>query len=175
MANDSKFKKLRFARTRLLSDLKHAIAAAKALTRQSKPVLIVCKDRTLERYWAEFQKNLYSIVALTEEMEDEEAFFVENQAIEDEYHETKVHLDAILPVQEDGDISIDRSFYTHGGNDNTDNNGGNATAPRMHRSHLPDIKFQAFDGNYDNWNRFSQMFSKLVAKEKLTDDSFEHA
>lgn len=112
-----------------------------------------------------------------------------------------MHLDTILPMQEDGDVSIDRSFFTHNNSNDGTDNGGNGAAPRMHRSHLPDIKFQPFDGNYDNWNRFSQMFSKLVAKEKLdsidklyylnqsltgeplqlikhlpvTDDSFDHA
>lgn len=174
MANDkieAKLKKLRFSRARLLSDLKHTIGAAKALTAGCKPILVVCKDRTLERYWTEFQANLDAIVTITEAMEDEETFFVENQAIEDEYHDAKVHLDSIMPAQDDGDLSLDRSFI--GGNQNASEGnvsaGGNnnEATPRMHRSHLPDIKVQPFDGNYDNWNRFSQMFSKLVAKERF--------
>lgn len=161
--NEAKLKKLYFARKRLLSDLKHAIASAKELTRVSKALLILSKDKTIDRYWDEFQVNLAEIISLTDAMADEEAFFTENQAIEDEYHAAKVHLDDVLP-NDDGDATINRTFAGFA------NNGGNythGTEKKSHRSHLPDIKFQPFDGNYDNWNRFSQMFSKMVVKEKL--------
>lgn len=164
--NEAKLKKLRFQRKRLLSDLKHTIAAAVQLSKVSAPLLIVCKDRTLERYWTEFQTNLASVISLLDDdTPSQEEFFTENQEIEDSYHQAKVHLDGILPNQDDDALTIDRTFI---GDISTNGGGGAAPEPhKFHRSHLPEIKFEPFDGNYDNWNRFSQMFSKLVAKEKL--------
>lgn len=160
--NEAKLKKLYFARKRLMSDLNHAIASAKELSRVSKVLLILCKDKTLDRYWNEFQENLNEIVSLTELMDNQDEFFAENQTIEDEYHTAKVHLDDILPA-EDGDRSTDRTFAGL----NNGNGSNNNTEKKSHRSHLPDIKVQSFDGNYDNWNRFSQMFTKMVTKEQL--------
>lgn len=41
MANEAKLKKLLFARNRLLSDVKHAITAAKGLNNESKRLLVI--------------------------------------------------------------------------------------------------------------------------------------
>lgn len=166
MANEAKLKKLQFARLRLVSDLRHAICAATALNAESKRLLVVCKDRTLERCWTEFRQNIETIVALSDAMEEQEAFFVQNQSIEDEYHEAKVHLNDLIEPDE-GEPDFDRTIFSNNNNGNGGGGGGGEGESKIHRSHLPDIKFQPFDGNYDDWNRFSQMFTKLVGKEKL--------
>lgn len=46
-----------FTLAELLTKNKHAITAANELTLVSEPLLALCKDRTLERYWTEFQKH----------------------------------------------------------------------------------------------------------------------
>lgn len=171
MSNETKLKKLHFSRNRLVSDLRHSIEEANKLTEQSKRLLVVCKDRTLERYWTDFKTNLESIVVLTEALDDQDSFFATNQALEDQYHNAKVHLDTLVSPDEEGP-DLDRTFFNNHGANNGENGGngngyGNYGGGRMHRSHLPDIKFQPFDGAYDNWNRFSQMFTKLIGKEKL--------
>lgn len=160
----AQLKKLQFARSRLLSDVRHSLEAALNLTKVSKPLLIACKDRTLERYWTEFQANVEKIVHCTEAMTDENTFFEENQKVEDDYHTAKIHLAEILPAA-DGEISINRSFYAppNGGAAG----GGDESRVKSFKSHLPNIKIDPFDGNYDNWNRFSQMFPKMIAKEQL--------
>lgn len=150
MANEAKLKKLHFARKSLLSNLRHAIAAAKALSRVSKPILVVCKDKTLERFWTEFQSNLTEIMPITDHMTDQDAFFIENQSLEDEYHEAKVHLVDIMAETEE-QLEVDRTFI---GGEGGNNGGGREATEVKHRpSHLPDIKVQPFDGNYDNWHR----------------------
>lgn len=83
-------------------------------------------------------------------MEGEDTFFIQNQAIEDEYHNAKVHLDSLIVPNEE---NLDNTFFNQNGNLNSTGNSDGGTGSggsRMHRSHLPDIKFQPFDGAYDN-------------------------
>lgn len=158
----SQARKWKFARARLISDIKHTITGALELTAASKSMLILCKDKSLDRYWTEFMENLENIVTSTETMEDADAFFAENQALEDEYHRAKIHLDDICPTK-DGEPSTNRSFA-----ESTVQGHNETIAPRkLQKSHLPDIKLEPFDGNYDNWHKFSQMFPKMIEKEDL--------
>lgn len=119
---NEKLGKLNFARKRLLSELNHTITAVNQKSLVSKKMLIVCKDRALDKYWADFQNNLKEIIEAREDDNDCDTFFTENQEIEDKYHLAKVHLDSILPEDDDPNQSIDRSFFGQANNTNNNNN-----------------------------------------------------
>lgn len=110
MTTETKLKRLFFARNRLLGDLEHNIATALLLERASKSLLIVCKDRTLERVP---EKSQGHHVAHGSHGERKRIFNM-NRAIEDRYHEAKVLLDDILPNSDDANATIDLSFIGGG-------------------------------------------------------------
>lgn len=169
MAAEAKMKKLLFARTRISFALNHAITAAKALSTVSAQLLIVCKDRALERHYTDFLNNIEDISLMPEHLSNPAEFLDQNSKFEDEYHSAKVYLYTL--IQPEGGEDLDRSRFNAGGGEGGAGggkpDGGDDSKSRIHRSHLPDIKFNQFNGNYDDWNQFSQMFLKLVSKEKL--------
>lgn len=168
MAAEAKLKKLLFARTRITFALNHAITAVKALSTVSAQLLIVCKDRALERHYTDLLKNIEDLSSMSEHLSNPAEFFEQNSKFEDEYHAAKVYLDTLIQPDESNDLDRSRFFAGGDGGAGGDKaDGGGDSKSRMHRSHLPDIKFNQFNGNYDDWNQFSQMFSKLVSKEKL--------
>lgn len=158
----TKIAKLKFARQRIISDAKHVIASIKTFNSDTSKLLITCKSRTLEQKWKEFQNNLDDIECTVDQIEEQDTFFATNQQIEDEYIKAKIKIAELITQSKDADVTLDQSFFSPLLNDGRTNK-----SQTPHLSRLPKIELPRFCGNYDEWNKFSQLFLKMISRNEL--------
>lgn len=170
----SKLEKLLSIRKRALGDFNHHVDEVKKFTTESNATAVAFRVIAMEKAVKDFvdaNEELEKMSAY-HEIEQLEILSVENRKIQDKYLEVKVFLAELAPTE---DHTLNSSFFPTTSREyseraeNTNNFGYKPTGIKM-----PPIQLTPFEGDYDKWPEFRDMFLSLMKKyqgddvEKLT-------
>ncbi|XP_055307836.1 uncharacterized protein LOC129571970 [Sitodiplosis mosellana] len=167
----SKLEKLLSVRKRALGDLDHHVAEIKKFNEQSNTTAVAFRTVALEKAFREFAESNDELEKMSayHEIQQLDDLNSENRKVQDKYLEIKLHIATILPNDEN---TLNSTFYPsprERSAENAEYSGEKATGIKM-----PAIQLTPFDGDYEKWPEFRDMFTSLMNKyrgddvEKLT-------
>lgn len=147
----TKFEELNTSRTEIIEELKHHISKSLECNEQTNERVVQSRYETLLQCYDEFCKNKKALSFQMQAEEDREKNRLVNFEVTDQFIEAKGILMSLLPVEQ----SIFNS--TNLNNNNTSNERKKSIMK------LPPIQIKSFDGSYENWEEFRDIFQACVS------------
>lgn len=161
----TKLNRLLSIRTRIIGDIEHHIDEAQSFNQQSSGTAVSYRVTALEKSYKEFAEVSSSLegIANYHELENLAAITAKNRSIQDKYLTIKLHVSELL--DEDA-RALNSSFFQTASTINTNENGNtdNFNPQRPGGIQLPKIQITPFDGQYDKWPEFKDIFTSLMNK-----------
>lgn len=165
----TKLEKLLSIRLRAIGDIDHHVEKLAAFTEESSPTAISFRLIALEKAYKDFADVNAKLERLSSfhEYNDLAAILTSNRVTQDKYITAKLHANDICPQEE---ATLNASFFpppipqTY----NEQNEVGTGNQYTINRSgiKLPHIALTPFDGRYEKWPDFKDMFLSLMKSYK---------
>lgn len=168
----SKLDRLLSVRKRALGDFDHHIMEMKKFTTDSNTTEVSFRVIAMEKAFKEFVDTNDDLerLATFHELEQVDVVSTENRKVQDKYLQIKLHIATILPTDEH---TLNASFFPTGSREETEDS-TRITSQRNSGIKMPTIQVTPFDGDFEKWPEFRDMFRSLMNKyqgdgvEKLT-------
>lgn len=170
----AKLQKLMSIRTRIIGDFEHHLVQIEGLGVDHSQTAVTFRALAFEKTFREYSDLVEELEKCQayHELENIADLINQNRVIQDKYLATKLKIADLLPEHE---VNLNDSFFPNAHRDFRDAGEiANSTTNNSPGVRLPNIQMTIFDGKYEEWPEFKDLFQSLMKKyrgddvEKLT-------
>lgn len=169
----SKLERLLSVRKRALGDFEHHITEVNKFTNQSKAAAVSFRVIALEKAFKEFvdANDELEKMSAYHEIDQLDTLSTENRKVQDKYLEIKLVITDLLP---DDEHMLNATFFQTTSREQPEHTDAGNTSLMSTGIKMPAIQLTPFEGDYEKWPEFRDMFTSLMKRyrgddvEKLT-------